>query len=100
MKTIDDEVAERYARWFQGLADATRIKVLNVVAQADHPLTVGEIVEVVGKSQSTVSRHLQVLAEQGYVFAQRDGVRTLIRVNESCMTALPAAAAEIMAASR
>ncbi len=89
--------AEEYARWFRCLADGTRLRVLNVVATADHPLTVGEIVEAVGRSQSTVSRHLKVLAEESFVLSEADGVRTLVRVNDACMTALPDAAAEIMA---
>lgn len=97
MKGIDQSTADEYASWFRCLADGTRVRILSVVASSGRPLTVGEIVEVVGKSQSTVSRHLQVLAEDRYVFLEPDGVRTLVRVNESCMTALPDAAAAIMA---
>lgn len=70
--------------------------MLNVVASADGPLTVGEVVEAVGRSQSTISKHLQVLAQDRFVFLQPDGVRTLVRVNDSCMTALPEAAGAIM----
>ena len=66
------------------------------MAAADRPITVGEIVERVDKSQSTVSRHLQVLAAERFVFTEADGVRTLVRVNRDCMTALPAAAAAVM----
>lgn len=94
---LDDETAEEYAQWFRCLSDATRLRVLHTVARADAPLTVGEIVDAVGKSQSTVSRHLQVLADARYVFCEPDGVRTLVRINESCMSALPAAATIIMA---
>lgn len=94
---LDDETAEAYARWFRCLSDATRLRVLHTVATADGPLTVGEIVDAVGKSQSTVSRHLQVLADAHYVFCEPDGIRTLVRINASCMSALPAAAAIIMA---
>lgn len=90
------ELAEEYAQWFRALGDGTRVLILNVVARADHPLTVGEIVDAVGKSQSTVSNHLRRLADEGYVFAEPDGVRTLVTVNTSCMTALPDAAATIM----
>ncbi len=88
--------ADEYATWFRCLSDGTRIRVLNVVANAGGPITVGEIVDAVGKSQSTVSRHLQLLAEDRFVFTQPDGVRTLVTVNDACMSALPAAAAAIM----
>jgi DNA-binding transcriptional ArsR family regulator len=90
------ETADEYARWFRVLGDGTRVRILNVLACADRPLTVGEIVDAVGKSQSTVSNHLRLLADEEYVFTEPDGVRTLISVNTSCMTALPEAAAVIM----
>lgn len=91
--TVD---ADEYATWFRCLADGTRIRILNLVANAAKPVTVGEIVDAIGKSQSTVSRHLKILAEDRFVFTEPDGVRTLVRVNELCMMALPEAAAAIM----
>lgn len=97
MKGMDEATADEYAGWFRCLADGTRIRVLNVVARAGRPLTVGEIVEQVGRSQSTVSRHLQVLAEERFVLTEPDGIRTLVRINEACMQELPRAASVIMA---
>lgn len=96
MKGLHPETADEYAGWFRCLADGTRVRILSLVAAAGRPLTVGEIVAAVGKSQSTVSRHLQILANDEFVFTEQDGVRTLVRINESCMTALPEAAAAIM----
>ena len=92
--------ADEYARWFRCLADGTRVRVLHTVASAGRPLTVGEIVEAVGRSQSTVSEHLRVLADEEYVHMVPDGTRTLVSVNDDCMVDLPAAAARIMAAAR
>ena len=96
MKKLTEAQADEYASWFRCLADGTRLRVLSFVAAADEPVTVGEIVDAVGKSQSTVSRHLQVLAEERFVFTEADGVRTLVRINDSCMVALPDAAAAVM----
>jgi DNA-binding transcriptional ArsR family regulator len=96
MNTLDRHLADEYASWFRCLADGTRLLVLNIVATASAPLTVGEIVDAVGKSQSTISRHLQLLADDGFVFLEADGIRTYVRVNDTCMTALPDAAAQIM----
>lgn len=93
---ISPELANDYAKWFQCLADGTRIRVLNFVASSGKPLTVGEIVAAIDKSQSTVSRHLAILAEDRFVFMESDGIRTLVTANAACMTALPQAAAEIM----
>ncbi|MDW3212661.1 MAG: winged helix-turn-helix domain-containing protein [Ilumatobacteraceae bacterium] len=93
------DLADEYASWFRCLADGTRVQILNYVANADDPVTVGQIVDAVGKSQSTVSRHLQLLADDRFIFTEPDGVRTLVTVNTDCMTALPAAAAAIMASA-
>lgn len=100
MKGLRQETAEEYASWFRCLADGTRVRILSVIANSNRPLTVGEITEEVGRSQSTVSRHLQLLADERFIFLEPDGVRTLVLVNESCMTALPDAAAAIMARTR
>ena len=97
MNKINQKNADEYAQWFKCLGDGTRIRILNVIASATEPLTVGEIVSTIGKSQSTVSHHLQILADGKFVFLQSDGVRTIVSVNTKCMTELPNAAAEIMA---
>ncbi|MDJ0771666.1 MAG: metalloregulator ArsR/SmtB family transcription factor [Ilumatobacter sp.] len=91
--------AIEFAAWFRCLSDPTRVRILSVVARAAGPLTVGEIVDAVGRSQSTVSKHLHVLAEERFVFCEPDGIRTLVTANQSCMTALPDAASEIMGVS-
>ena len=96
MDSLTSPQAEEYATWFRCLSDGTRVQILSVVASAENALTVGEIVEAVGRSQSTVSRPLRILADNEYVFLETEGVRTLVRVNTTCMTALPAAAVAIM----
>ena len=98
MKELTPTDADEYASWFRCLADGTRLRVLHVVASADRPITVGEIVEQLDKSQSTISRHLRVLADERFVLTEADGIRTLVRVNPDCMSALPAAAAAVMGA--
>jgi DNA-binding transcriptional ArsR family regulator len=92
------ERAVEYARWFRCLSDPTRIRLLHLISRADEPVTVGELVKRIGKSQSTVSRHLRLLADDEFIFTQPDGVRTMISVNRACMSALPTAAREIMGA--
>lgn len=100
MNTLTETDADEYAAWFRCLADGTRLRVLNAVAIAGRPMTVGEIVEQLDKSQSTISRHLRVLADERFVLTEADGVRTLVRINPECMTALPIAASSVMGAPR
>jgi DNA-binding transcriptional ArsR family regulator len=99
MNDLPQTVADEYASWFRCLADGTRLRVLHVVASADRAVTVGEIVEQLDKSQSTISRHLQVLADERFVLTEPDGIRTLVRVNPDCMSELPIAAAAVMGTS-
>ncbi len=53
------------------LADPIRCRLLLVLER--HELTVSELCSVLQLPQSTVSRHLKVLAEGGWVFARREG---------------------------
>jgi DNA-binding transcriptional ArsR family regulator len=94
--TLSVERAVEYARWFRCLSDPTRIRLLHLISNADEPMTVGELVARIGKSQSTVSRHLRLLADDEFIFTEPDGVRTMVSVNRACMSALPTAAREIM----
>lgn len=88
--------AETYASWFRCLADATRLQLLRTLAEAPGALTVGDLVEAVGVGQSTVSGHVRRLAESEFVFVERAGATTYVRINDDCLTALPDAAAAIM----
>lgn len=89
--------AEEYARWFRCLADATRLQLLHQLAVTARPMTVGELVERVGVGQSTVSGHVRRLAADDFVTVERAGTATYVTVNRDCLTALPDAAAVVMA---
>lgn len=55
----------------QSLADATRNRLLLLLEQ--HELTVGELCAALQVPQSTASRHLKVLADDGWVTSRADG---------------------------
>jgi SAM-dependent methyltransferase/DNA-binding transcriptional ArsR family regulator len=55
----------------QSLADATRNRLLLLLEQ--HELTVGELCAALRIPQSTVSRHLKVLADDGWLASRADG---------------------------
>lgn len=55
------------------LADPTRARLLLVLDQ--QTLTVTELCDALDLPQSTVSRHLKVLGDQGWLSKQRDGTR-------------------------
>ncbi len=56
---------------FGAMADATRHRIMQVLAQ--HELSVTELVEILGQPQSTVSRHLKVLREADLIRDSRNG---------------------------
>lgn len=55
---------------FKGLADPTRLRILNVLAAGE--LCVCDLVEILAVPQPTVSRHLAYLRRSGLVTATRD----------------------------
>jgi DNA-binding transcriptional ArsR family regulator len=93
---IDRNSAEVWASWFRCLGDPSRVLLLNCLATAGTPMTVGELVDRVDIGQSTVSHHLKVLAETGFVHSERRANTTLFRVNEQCLEQFPSAAELIM----
>jgi DNA-binding transcriptional ArsR family regulator len=59
------------ARFFHGLADPTRVTILQFLLGG--PKTAGEIVQHVGRYQPSVSSHLTCLRFCGFVEARREG---------------------------
>ena len=62
----------------QALADTTRNRLLLVLER--HELTVSELCEALQLPQSTVSRHLKVLADDGWVRSRADGASRLYQM--------------------
>ena len=62
------------ARWAKALAHPARVAILRTLG-ARGTCVCGEVVEVVGLAQSTVSQHLKVLREAGLVRGTPDGPR-------------------------
>jgi ArsR family transcriptional regulator len=59
------------------LADGTRSRLLLLLEQ--HELTVSELCSVIQSPQSTVSRHLKALADNGWVTSRAEGTRHIYR---------------------
>ena len=59
------------AAFFQGLADPTRMRILELLAE--RPLTVTELVDALGLAQGRISSHLTCLRWCGYVRADVEG---------------------------
>src|SRR3954466_9846871 len=63
--------------WMECLSDPTRLRLLRLLER--HELGVAELCDVLQLPQSTVSRHLKVLAGQGWVRGRRQATSQLYR---------------------
>jgi DNA-binding transcriptional ArsR family regulator len=72
------QAAHLNAKFFQGLADPTRLRIVRLLLERPH--TVGELVERLGVGQSGVSNHLACLRWCGYVTSQRNGRSVTYRI--------------------
>ena len=77
---------ERRAKLFRGLGDRSRLAILD--ALRTDGLTVGEIVDRTGLSQSNTSNHLRCLAECGLVISKREGRFARYRLADHRIAAL------------
>ena len=68
---LDPADPEVVARFFHGLADPTRVQILQFLLGG--PKTAGEIVRHIGRHQASVSSHLTCLRFCGFVEARREG---------------------------
>lgn len=93
---LDPAEASTYAEWFACLAEPTRVRLLHSVAVAGREVSVGELTEQLGISQSTCSHHLRKLADTGFVRLRKERTTTLVSVNPACCTGLPHAADAVM----
>jgi hypothetical protein len=75
--TVARGEAETWASWFRALGDPSRILLLNL-------------------AQSTVSHHLKILAEVGFVLVDREATSSWWRVNDRCLSCFPSAAEVVM----
>ncbi|HHI97848.1 MAG TPA: ArsR family transcriptional regulator [Thermodesulfatator atlanticus] len=63
----------------KALADATRLKLLALLAH--RPCCVCELAEVIGFSQPTISRHLKLLVDAGFVEVKKRGSFQIYRLS-------------------
>ena len=96
MELLDRDVAAEYASWFRALADPSRVQLVELLARAKRPMSVGEIVTALGLAQSTVSQHLKILAEVRFVLVEPVGNARHYRINENCVGCFPSAADVVM----
>jgi ArsR family transcriptional regulator len=73
-----DNARERWLGWLATLGDVARVRTLRLLEREE--LGVGELARALQLPQSTVSRHLKPLFEQGWVSKRPEGTQSLYRM--------------------
>src|SRR5437867_9621272 len=89
-----DATADLYAKFFRGLGDPTRVKIVQLLLERPH--NVGELVSILGSPQGRVSSHLSCLRWCGFVESVREGRNVTYRVSDPRVKALMATAQELL----
>jgi ArsR family transcriptional regulator, cadmium/lead-responsive transcriptional repressor len=84
--TTNNQSTALKAKLFRGLADPSRLSILETLR--DTHLTVTEIVEATGLSQSNVSNHLSCLHDCGLVTRDQKGRYVEYRLSDSRVNSL------------
>ena len=86
---------ELKAKLFRGFSDTSRLSILDSLR--DGPLTVTEIIEATGLSQSNASNHLGCLRECGLVASEQQGRFVHYRLSDDRVGLLLSVADELLA---
>ncbi len=68
---VSDEQLQGLSRAFKALSEPHRIRIVEMLKI--RPLCVCEITSILGLATSTVSRHLSVLRDAGFITHEKDG---------------------------
>jgi len=80
-KLIDrEEDIQQAAQAIKAIAHPLRLKILCVLG--DQEVSVQDIVEQVGTSQSNISQHLAILRDKGVLATRKDANRVFYRVDD------------------
>lgn len=77
---MDDEHIEQASRAMKAMSHPLRLKILCVLA--DQEVSVQDIVERVGTTQSNISQHLALMREKGVLRTRKDANRVFYRVGD------------------
>lgn len=76
-----EEDIERASRSLKAMSHPLRLRILCILG--DQELSVQEIVECVGTSQSNISQHLAILRDKGILASRKDANRVFYRVGDA-----------------
>jgi ArsR family transcriptional regulator len=75
-----DEDIDRTSRSLKAMSHPLRLKILCILG--DNEVSVQDIAEQVGTSQSNISQHLAILRDKGILASRKDANRVFYRVGD------------------
>jgi ArsR family transcriptional regulator, arsenate/arsenite/antimonite-responsive transcriptional repressor len=82
---ITEEQAGTLASLFKALADPHRVRIINVLANAEAPVCVCDFMPLLGLAQPTVSFHLAKLHRAGLLDREQRGTWAYYSLNRSAL---------------
>lgn len=76
-----DEDIDRASRSLKAMSHPLRLKILCTLGEDE--LSVQDIVERVGTSQSNISQHLAILRDKGILYSRKDANRVYYKVSDN-----------------
>ncbi len=77
----DDDDIERASRSLKAMSHPLRLKILCTLGEQE--VSVQDIVDHVGTSQSNISQHLAILRDKGILASRKDANRVFYRVSDA-----------------
>jgi ArsR family transcriptional regulator len=90
--TLSEEEAEATAELFKALGDPARVRLVNLLATAEGPVCMCDLIEPVGLAQPTVSHHMKKLLDAGLVEREQRGKWAYFSLNRDAVSKLAAVA--------
>jgi ArsR family transcriptional regulator, arsenate/arsenite/antimonite-responsive transcriptional repressor len=85
---MSNEAAEASAVLLRALADPTRIRIVNLLANSPEPVCVCDLNENFDLSQPTVSHHLKKLVSAGLLAREQRGTWAYFSLNQNALKQL------------
>ncbi|MBA2726302.1 MAG: helix-turn-helix transcriptional regulator [Actinobacteria bacterium] len=86
--TLSDDQADATARLFKALADPTRVRLVNLLANSSEPVCVCEMNVHFDIAQPTLSHHLKKLVDAGLLAREQRGTWAYFSVEASALRQL------------
>ncbi|HET9723260.1 MAG TPA: metalloregulator ArsR/SmtB family transcription factor [Actinomycetota bacterium] len=85
---MSEQDAETTARVFKALGDPSRVRIVNLLANAPGPACVCDLTPELGLSQPTVSFHLKKLVQAGLLTREQRGVWAYYAIDRQALERL------------